>query len=88
MEVRNTSEKSEKIERNRENLMKMRCCVIPCGQTDVGSSQKHFLAFRELLNVGIDPNFQPKNFLFFFGFIQREISLATLSAIIYHIRSN
>ena len=23
----------------------MRCCVTPCGQTDVGSSQKTFLVF-------------------------------------------
>ena len=26
-------------------LIKMPCCVTPCGQTDVGSSQKTFLAF-------------------------------------------
>ena len=76
--------------------MKMRRCVIPGGQTDVGSSQKHFLPFRVLLNVEIDPDFPQKKFLFFFGFIHRKISLsgekkfslATLSAIIYHIRSN
>ena len=29
--------------------MKMRCCVIPCGQADVGSSQKQFLPFRGLI---------------------------------------
>ena len=30
----------------------MRCCVIPCGQTDAGSSQKHyFLAFRIQSNL-------------------------------------
>ena len=34
-----------------KNLIKMRCCGIPCGQTDVGSSQKHFLPFRVLLDV-------------------------------------
>ena len=60
------------------------------------SSQKHFLPFLVLLNIRIDPNF-PQNFFFpFFGFIQREISLsgekkfslATLSAIIYHVSSN
>ena len=45
-EVRNTSEKSEKIRaKSKKNLMKMRCCVTPCGPTDVGSSQKTFLAF-------------------------------------------
>ena len=63
----------------------------------LGSSQKkHFLPFRVLLNVGIDPNFPQRVFLFFFGFIPRKISLsgenifslATRSAIIYHIRSN
>ena len=35
--------------------MKMRRCVIPTAQTDAGSSQKHFLRFRVLHNVGIDP---------------------------------
>ena len=45
-EVRNTSEKSEKIRvKIEKNLMKMRCCVTLCGQTDVGSSQKTFPAF-------------------------------------------
>jgi len=29
----------------KKNLMKMQCCVTPCGQTDLGSSQKTFLAF-------------------------------------------
>jgi len=59
-------------------------------------TKKHFLPFRVLLNVGIDPNFPQKSFFFSFGFIQRKISLsgenifssATLSSIIYHIRSN
>ena len=46
--------------------MKMRCCVIPCAQTDVGSSQKHFLPFYVILNVGIDPNFPKKKFFFSF----------------------
>ena len=81
--------------------MKMRRCVIPCGQTEIGSSQKHFLPFRVLLNVGIHPKFLSfffSKFFFTFGFtcIKREIllsgekafSVATLSAIIYHIRSN
>ena len=55
----------------------MRCCVIPCGQKDAGSSQKHFWPFRVLLNVGIDLKFpHTKNFFFFFGFIQRELSLS------------
>ena len=79
--------KSERIEKN---SMKMRCCVVPSGQTDVGSSQKHFLTFRVLLNVDIDPNFPQKNFVFFFWLYSGEniFGLATLSAIIYHIRSN
>ena len=45
--------------------MKMRRCVIPGGQTDVGSSQKHFLPFRVLLNVKIDPDFPQKSFFSF-----------------------
>ena len=58
MEVRNTSEKSKKILAKSEKiLIKVRCCEIPGGQTDEGSSQKHFLPFRVLLNVGINPNF-------------------------------
>ena len=31
----------------------MRCRVTPRGQTEAGSSQKHFLPFRVLLKVGI-----------------------------------
>ena len=54
----------------------MRCCVIPRGQIDAGSSQKHFLPSCVLLNVGMDPNFPQKKFVFLFGFIQREISLS------------
>ena len=52
--------------------MKMRCCVIPCGQTDVGSSQKHFLPFRVLLNVGIDANFPQKRLLFFLALFNEK----------------
>ena len=37
-------------------------CVIPCGQTDAGLAQKHFLPFCVLLNVGINPNFPQKGF--------------------------
>ena len=93
-EVRNTSVKNEKIRaKSKKNLMKMQCCVTPCGHTH---HKKHFLPFRVLLNVGLDTNFPQKIFFFFFGFIQRKISLscenifslATLRAIIYHIRSN
>ena len=35
-------------------------------------TKKHFLPFRVLLNVGIDPNFPQKSF----GFIQRKIVLS------------
>jgi len=45
-EVRNTSEKKpENVSKIEKNLKKMRCCVTHCGQTDLGSSQKTFLAF-------------------------------------------
>ena len=81
-----------------KNSIKMRCFVTPCGQTDVDSSQKTFifLPFRVLLNVGIDPNFPKKSFFFAFwlysgknfAFRRKHFSLATLSTIIYHIRSN
>ena len=68
LEVRNTSEKREKIlaksKKLDEGVMKMRSCVIPNGQTDAGSSQKHFLPFRVLLSFKIDPNFPQKRFIF------------------------
>ena len=44
--------------------MKMRYCVIPRGQTDAGSSQKHFLPFRVSLSFESDPNFPQKRFSF------------------------
>ena len=67
LEVQNTSEKGEKIRAKSRKLDEdaMLCIVIPGGQTDAGSSQKHFLPFRVLLNVGIDPNFPQKLFFFF-----------------------
>ena len=57
-------------------------------------SARRRLIIIVLLNVDIDPNF-PQN-SFFGGFVQRKISfsvenifsLATLSAVIYHIRLN
>ena len=67
------AKKERKSERNRKNLMKMRCCLIPCGrQTDVGSSQNHFLSFRVLLNVGINPKFLQNKFIFSFLDLFRE----------------
>ena len=56
-----------------KNFMKMRCCVTPCGQTDVlAHHKKHFLPFRVLLNVGIDPNLLLKTFCFSFLALFRE----------------
>ena len=71
----------------------MWCWAIPRGQTDAGSSQKRLLPFRVLLRFRIDPQF---SHFFFFCFIRREISLSgeknfslpTQSAIVYHMRSN
>ena len=41
-EVQSKGEKSEKIRaKSKKNVMKMQCCVTPCCQTDVGSSQKN-----------------------------------------------
>ena len=60
-EVRNTSEKSEKM-----NLMKMRCCVTPCGQTDVGSSEKTFLAFSRTFKRRHLSKLSTKKFFFSF----------------------
>jgi len=67
------AEEAGESKRNRKNLMGMLCCVRPCGQTDVGSSQKHLLPFRILLNIGIDPNFPQKEFFFPFLALFREI---------------
>ena len=90
---------TKKERKKRENTseiekMTMRCCVMPCGQTDAGSSQKHFLPFRVLVNIGIDPNFRQKGFFLAlfrekFRFPEKKIfSAATLSASNCHIRSN
>ena len=52
--------------------MKMQCCVKPCDQTDelAHHKKKHFLPFRALLKVGIDPNFP--QFCFSFLALFRE----------------
>ena len=47
-------------ESEKKNLMEMRCCVILDCQTEAGLSEKHFLPFCVLLNVGIDLNFSQK----------------------------
>ena len=68
--------------------------LVTTGTADAGSSQKHFLPFLILLNVGIDPNF-PHN-VFFFALFEEKFrfpakiifNLATFSAIICHIKSN
>ena len=53
----------------------MRCCVTPCGQTDVGSTQKPFLAFSRTSKRRHRSKLSTKNF-FFFGFIPRKILLS------------
>ena len=65
LEVRNTREKSE----NEKNLMKMRCCIKPYGQTDVGSSQKTFPAFSFTSKCRLDPNSKFFTEKFFFSFL-------------------
>ena len=72
-EVRTTSEKSEKTRaKSKKNLLKMRCYVTPCGQTDLGSSQKKcLLPSRVLLNVGNDPNF-PKKKIYFLALFREK----------------
>ena len=64
LEVRNTSEKSEKIRAKSKKLYEDAMLCNTWSQTDACSSQKHLLPFRILLNVGIDPNFPQKRFLF------------------------
>ena len=90
-EVRNTSEESDKID-----LMKMRNVL----RNTLWSDRRRLITknisclFAYFLTSALHPNFPQKDF--FFGFIQRKISLpgenifslATLSAIIYRIRSN
>ena len=66
------AKKARKSVRNRKNLMKMRCCGIHGGQTDTGSSQKHFLPFNVLLNVGIDPNFPQKKLFSFLALFKEK----------------
>jgi len=88
--------KPRKSERNRKKLDEdaMLCNTLWSDRRRL-ITKKHFLPFHILLNDGIDTNFPQKSF-FSFGFIQRKISLsgenifslATLSGIIYHVRSN
>ena len=59
------AKKARNSERNRKKLDEdAMLCKPLCCQTDVGSSQKHFLPFRVLLNVSIDPSFSEKKFFF------------------------
>ena len=67
------AKKERKSGRNLKNLIKIRCCVIP--ETDAGASQKHFLPFRVLLNVGIDPNFPQKLSFFLVLYSERNFAL-------------
>ena len=61
------AKKARKSERNREmNLMKMQCCVTPCGQTDVGSSEKTFLAFSRTSKLRHWSKLSTKKFFFSF----------------------
>ena len=70
MEVRNTS---EKVEKTQAKLKKHDEDAMLCNtgsQTDAGSSQKHFLLFRVLLNVEIDLNFPQK--CVFFSLVKKK----------------
>ena len=61
------SEKESKFERNRKNLMRtdaMLCNTLWSDRRRLIT--KHFLPFRVLLNVGIDPSFPQKKFVFSF----------------------
>ena len=90
------SEKRWKIQAKlKKNLTKMRFCVIGLWSDRRRLITKTFLAFWHLLNIGIDPKFLQNKFFSFlalfsekFGFpVKKVFSSATLSAIIYHIRS-
>ena len=95
-EVRNTSKKSQKVRaKSKKNLMKMQCCVTPCGQTDLGLWQRTFLAFLRTSKRRDWSRLSTKKLFFSLLALFREkfsseniFSWATLSAIIYHIRSN
>ena len=67
-EVRNRSEEREKIPaKSKKNLMKLRCCVtLQCDQTDVGSSQKTFLAFSRTSKRRRWPKLSTKKLYFLF----------------------
>ena len=74
LEVRNTSKKSEKIRGKSRKLDEdaMLCNTL---RPDVGSSQKQFLPFRVLLNVGIDPNF-PQKLVFYLYWLHSKRNFA------------
>ena len=92
------AKKARKSERNRKKLDEgvMLCNTLWSDRRRLITKFRlitNFLPFRVLLNVGIDPNFPQKSFFFLFwlyseNFVFRRniFSLATLSAIIYHIR--
>ena len=76
MEVRNTSEKSEKIKAKSKKLDEDAIICNTLRSDRRRLITKTFLNFSRILKVRIDPNFPQKRFFFFFGFIQREISLS------------
>ena len=62
LEVRNTSEKSEKFRAQLKNLDEdaILCNTLRSDRRRL--NQKHFLPFRVLLNVGIEPHFPQQGF--------------------------
>ena len=68
------AKKARKPQRNREkNLIKLRCCVtLQCDQTDVGSSQKTFLAFSRTSKRRRWPKLSTKKVFFSFLALFRD----------------
>ena len=67
------AKKARKSERNRKILDEdaMLCNTLWSDRRRL-ITKKHFLAFRLLLNVGIDPNFPQKSFFFFLAFFREK----------------
>ena len=61
---------------SKKNLMKMRCCITPCGETDLRSLQKTFLTFSGTSKRRHWSKLSTKKVFLFFGFIQRKISFS------------
>ena len=75
LEVRNTSEKSEKIRAKSRNELDedAMLCNTLCSERRRLVTKNLFLPFHVLLNVDIDPNFAQKSFFSFLALFREKL---------------